>query len=123
MNNTVKNLMIVLGILTVAFVGYYFLMQQSSPLVRSDESEQQLQNMLMRTQAFVGHRQVLDSIELDSSFIQSSTFRNLRSFSPEPQEFQHGRSNPFVAVDSQLPLLQQPTDASEVVELDASDSE
>jgi hypothetical protein len=106
MSNTAKNLMIVLGILTAAFAGYYFFIQDSSLVVRSSESDRQLEQMLVRTQEFVGHRVILDSITLDTSLFQSDEFRNLQSFSPEPSAFQVGRSNPFVTAEPEQPFSQ-----------------
>lgn len=104
MNSTAKNLMIILGILTITFAGYYFLVQQSPVAFRTAESDRQLQAMLVRTEAFVGHRQMLDRIALDASFMQSNVFANLRSFSPEPQEYQFGRANPFVSTSAQAQI-------------------
>jgi len=104
MSNTAKNLMIVLGILTAAFAGYYFFIQDASLVLRSSESDRQLEQMLVRTQEFVGHRQILDSIALDTSLFQSNEFRNLRSFSPEPSEFPVGRSNPFTVAEPEQPV-------------------
>lgn len=106
MSNTAKNLMIVLGILTAAFAGYYFFIQESSLVIRSSESDRQLEQMLVRTQEFVGHREILDSIALDTSLFQSNVFRNLQSFSPEPAEFPVGRSNPFMVAEPEQQLLQ-----------------
>jgi len=110
MSNTAKNLMIVLGVITVAFAGYYFLIQDSSIVLRTPESERQLEQMLMRTQEFVSHREVLDSIDLDTSILQSNEFRNLRSFSPDPSTFSFGRSNPFHESSLEQPLVDVSSD-------------
>lgn len=112
MSNTAKNLMIVLGVLTAAFILYYLLVQESSLVLRSSESERQLERMLIRTQEFVGHRQKLDSIELDSSFLQSEEFISLQSFSPEPNEFSVGRDNPFTPAGTERPLAGTSSDNS-----------
>lgn len=118
MSNTAKNLMIVLGVVTIAFAGYYFLVQESSLVLRSPESERQLEQMLVRTQEFVGHRQILDSITLDTSILQTNEFRNLRSFSPEPNEFSAGRTNPFTVTGPEQPLVGGQEDANESSSVD-----
>jgi hypothetical protein len=105
MSNTAKNLLVVLGVITVAFAGYYFLIQDSSIVLRTPGSERELEQMLVRTQEFVGHREVLDSIDLDTSVLQSNEFRNLQSFSPEPNEFPSGRTNPFIDSELERPLV------------------
>lgn len=104
MSNTAKNLMVALGIITIAFAGYYFFVQDASSVLRSSESNRQLEQMLARTQEFVVHRQILDTIELDTTVLQSNEFRALRSFAPNPNEFQVGRSNPFVTTPPERPL-------------------
>jgi hypothetical protein len=106
MSNSAKNILILLGIITLTFAGYYFFIQESSLVLRSSESDRQLEQMLVRTQEFVGHRQILDSIELDTSLLQSKDFLSLRSFSPEQNEFSVGRTNPFLPADPEQPLLQ-----------------
>jgi hypothetical protein len=108
MSNTAKNLLIVLGVITAAFAGYYFLIQDSSIVLRTPASERQLEQMLVQTQEFVSHREVLDSIDLDTTVLQSNEFRNLRSFSPEPGEFPAGRPNPFSVSGPERPLVDTP---------------
>ena len=106
MNATTKNVIIVLGVVTIAFMGYYLFMQEASLVLRSSESDRQLEQMLVRTQEFVSHREILDTIALDENTIilQSQEFRGLQSFSPEPNEFQVGRSNPFTVTPLERPL-------------------
>jgi hypothetical protein len=99
MSSTAKNLLIVLGIVTLSYAGYYFFVQESSLVIRSSESNQQLAQMLARTQEFVGHRQILNSISLDTGVLEQAEFQSLRSFSPDPIEFTVGRDNPFILPD------------------------
>ena len=104
MSKTGKNLIIVLGIVTVVFAGYYFFIQEASLVLRSTESDQQLQQMLNRTNQFVEHRRILDSINLDTTMLSASEFRSLRSFSADPSEFGVGRENPFANVSPERPV-------------------
>lgn len=106
MTNTIKNLLVALGIITVAFAGYYFFLQDSSPVLRTSESNRQLEQMLARTQEFVVHRQILDTIDLDTTILQSNEFRSLRTMSPRPGEFPVGRANPFVVTAPERPVTQ-----------------
>jgi len=116
MSPIAKNLLIVLGIISVVFAGYYLLSQGNSTLIRSSESNDQLALMLVRTQEFVTHRQILDAILLDTSIFQSEEFLALRSFSPKPNQFEVGRSNPFVPTQPERPLV--PITATSVSEVD-----
>jgi hypothetical protein len=112
MSKKAKNLMIILGILTFAFAGYYFFVQDSSIVIRPAESERELEQMLVRTQEFVNHRQILDSIDLNLTVLQSNEFRSLRSFSPSPNQYPFGRSNPFSAAEPERSLINTGTSAT-----------
>jgi hypothetical protein len=107
MSNSGKNIIIVLGVITVVFAGYYFFTQEASQVLRSSESDRQLEQMLRQTQQFVEHRNVLTEVTLDTEILQLPEFRSLRTFSPEPNQFPVGRNNPFEAVQSNQPILNQ----------------
>ena len=118
MSNTAKNLLIALGIVTVVFAGYYFFIQESSLVIRSDESNQQLEQMMARTQEFAGHRQILSTITLNTEVLQQAEFQSLRSFSPEPGEFAVGRDNPFVVPQPERPLTTTATSGTNQILLE-----
>ena len=123
MSKTGKNLIVVLGIVTVVFAGYYFFMQEASSVVRSSESDRQLEQMLVRTQEFVEHRRILNNIALDTSMLSAREFTTLRSFATPPNEFEVGRDNPFAAVSPERPINIQIPITSSVNEVNLLEEE
>ena len=94
------NIIVLLGIVTVLFGAYYFFTQEAALVLRSPESNRQLQELLMASETFVERSQVLDGIQLDTSILQFDVFNSLQSYSPSPDEFLIGRDNPFVPVSA-----------------------
>ena len=107
MSSSGKNIIVALGLVTVVFAGYYFFTQESSFLLRSTESNNQLQQMLNRTQQFAEHRRVLDGIELNSTMFRTAEFTSLRDFSPAPSEYRVGRPDPFLPTGPGQPISNQ----------------
>lgn len=95
MGKTATNLVIVLGLITVAFAGYYIYTQQAANSLVFTENDQTLQNMLNRTAAFTSYRQELDAVEMDIGLFEDERFRSLRNFTTPIQERPIGRPNPF----------------------------
>jgi len=97
MGKIITNLVIILGFITVAFVGYYIFVQQNGTVLEFSSNEQTMQNMLNNTQVFISRRQALDKVELTSalSFFDDERFRSLRSFSTPIEDRPVGRENPF----------------------------
>jgi len=97
MEKIIKNLVIILGFITVAFAGYYVFVQQNGSALEFNSNEQTMQNMLNNTQVFIARRQALDKVELASAivFFDDVRFRSLRSFSTPIQDRPVGRENPF----------------------------
>jgi hypothetical protein len=97
MGKIITNLVIVLGFITIAFAGYYMLVQQGESGLGFNSSEQLMQNMLSNTQMFISRRQALDRVDLIRSvgIFEDSQFRSLRSFSTDIEERPIGRENPF----------------------------
>lgn len=100
MGKTATNLSIILGLITVAFAGYYMYTQQASSGLMFDDNQQTMQNMLNNTRIFIQHRQALDSVKMDISFFEDERFQSLRSFSTPIQEQPIGRPDPFADVQS-----------------------
>jgi len=99
MGKTATNLSIVLGLITVAFAGYYIYTQQASTTLLFDDNQQTMQNMLNNTRVFIQHRQALDAVKMDISFFEDERFQSLRSFSTPILEQPVGRQDPFADVD------------------------
>lgn len=99
MGKTATNLAIVLGLITVAFAGYYMYTQQASTGALSfNDNQQTMQNMLNNTRVFIQHRQTLDNVKMDIGFFEDERFQSLRSFSTPIIEQPIGRPDPFAPV-------------------------
>lgn len=96
MSPAAKNLIVVLGIITLVFGVYYFFNQDAALVLRSSESEEQLAELVQTAETFSQRQQVLDQITLDTGLFEYESFNSLRDFSPEPEEFQPGRPDPFL---------------------------
>ena len=95
MSGIAKNLMIVLGLITVAFAGYYMYTQRTATVLTTGTSNQVVEDMLANTQVFIERRQALDRVTLDMSIFEDERFRSLRSFSEPLDDIPVGRANPF----------------------------
>ena len=101
MSGAAKNLVIILGIATVAFAGYFLYQQQASALLApSTTNDQELEEMLMKTQAFIGRRQALDAVVIDGSILENRVFLSLRTYTKRLEDMPVGRTNPFDPVGS-----------------------
>lgn len=99
MSSTLKNLLTILGLATVAFVGYYLYTQQSNSALSTGADEGQLQDMLARTQIFIRHSEELDRIGMiNTNLFTDPRFSTLRSFSKPIQESPVGRNDPFAEI-------------------------
>jgi len=97
MSKSAKNLIVVLGIITTVFAAYYFFTQEAALVLRSSESNRQLDQLLFAADEFTARQQVLNNITLDTTLFESDVFTSLRSFSTEPSEYIIGRPDPFLS--------------------------
>lgn len=102
MGKTATNLSIVLGLIAIAFAGYYLYTQRGAAILSPATNDQTMQNMLKNTQAFIGYQQTLDNIKLDTGFFEDPRFTSLRSFSTPIKERPIGRQNPFADVEVEI---------------------
>lgn len=100
MNNKLKNLLIILGLVTVAFAGYYLYSQQSTVPGGLGETDLQYENMLMQTQEFIQRRQQLGQTNLDINLFENDGFTTLHTYSDPIEEVEVGRSDPFAQIQS-----------------------
>lgn len=98
MGKSATNLTVVLGLITIAFGGYYLYTQYSSTSTSFDVNEQTMQNMLNNTKVFIDRGQVLEGIALDISFFEDERFRSLQGYSTPIRDYPTGRPNPFADV-------------------------
>ena len=97
MQKNVKNLVVILGIITVVFGIYYLLTQDSGMFIQSSQSQQQLDNLVASSQLFLDRSQALQQVDIDTTIFQSEVLNSLRTFSGPPSEYATGRDNPFLA--------------------------
>lgn len=105
------NIIILLGIVTIVFGAYYFFTQEAALVLRSADSDRQLQQLVQSSQLFVERSAMLDRIQMDTSVLSFDVFNSLRIYSPAPDEFGIGRDNPFVptsAADLAPVFIEQP---------------
>lgn len=100
MTSTLKNGLVILGLLTIGYAAYYFYTARESTTLDTGITDSEFQSMLLRTQAFIQLRQELNQMQLDVSFLEDSRFRSLESFEEPLVEVEAGRANPFAEVTS-----------------------
>ena len=93
-----KNLSVVLGLVTVAFAGYYLFTQNSSGDLAFNENDQMMTNMLNNTQVFIEYSQALNEVQMNIGLFEDERFQSLRSFSTPIQTQPVGRPDPFAEV-------------------------
>lgn len=96
MESAVKNILVILVVFSVAFLGYYFYTQQAS----TAPNDEVIKNMLATTEVFISRSQELDRIALDMSIFEDARFRTLHSFTRPVSDKPTGRTDPFAAVGS-----------------------
>jgi hypothetical protein len=98
MTSTTKNLLIILGLATIAFAGYFMFAQNTSTTLDTGASNQSFETMLLNTQVFIERRQELDAITLDFSIFEDQAFTSLRSYTGDIREVSLSRPDPFADV-------------------------
>jgi len=93
-----KNIALILGIVTIAFGGYYlytqFLSSDTVPV-----NEQDLENMLSNTRVFIQRGEQLSSMKIDTSLFEDDRFNSLKTFRTDVITPSVGRPDPFVTAD------------------------
>lgn len=95
MSNTLKNLLLILGVITVGYAGYYLYTMRSATSLNLGSDDIEFQAMLTRTQAFIQRSQELEAIQVDVSVLENRTFTSLTSYTTPLAEVDSGRTNPF----------------------------
>ena len=95
MGKTATNISIVLGLITVAFAGYYIFIQKGSGDLVVETDAETMQNMLNNTQVFVERREKLSQIKMNTALFDDERFMKLNKFTTPIQERPQGRQNPF----------------------------
>lgn len=97
MSSSLKNLVTLLIVITVGFVGYYVFVQ-NNPSEISTDNEYLQQDMYVKTQKFIGHRSSLEKVVIDTSVFENQLFTTYRNFTEPVNAQAVGRTNPFAEV-------------------------
>ncbi len=95
MGKTATNLSVILGLITIAFAGYYLFTQKSTMLLSTDTNRLEDEQAIMKAGVFIKHTQILDQINLNFAVFEDERFVDLRSFYMPVPEKPVGRTNPF----------------------------
>ncbi len=102
MSKSVKNLSIVLGLITIVFAGYYLYNQTDNSASNFQISDQTRQNMLNNTKVFAEYRKVLSTVKTtlatNLEMLKDERFLTLRGYTTEIEETSVGRTDPFADV-------------------------
>jgi hypothetical protein len=109
MSGVTKNLVVILGLATLAFAGYYVYQQQFVTILLTGDQDETLNQIKAETDIFIGRRQLLDQVVITDELFSDERFRSLRAFTTPPENMPIGRNNPFDSVG-------QPTIVNEEVE-------
>jgi len=74
MSKSTTNLIVILGIISIVFGGYFLFSQSTVDPLVSQRSKQQLDQLVASSQLFVQRSRALSAIELDLSILEYSTF-------------------------------------------------
>lgn len=94
MGKTATNIIVVLGLITVAFAGYYMYTSSGAAMLQLGNAPID-QSMLNNTKIFIQHRQTLSQVQMDISLFEDERFLSLRDFSTPIVERPIGRPDPF----------------------------
>ncbi|OIP77647.1 MAG: hypothetical protein AUK16_01390 [Parcubacteria group bacterium CG2_30_44_11] len=92
MSAKIQNLIVLLGIILIAFLGYYLYTQNANSQLMNGTIDNQV---ALETSLFLERLIILQGISLDDSLFSNSRFQSLVDFSEPiiPQPI--GRDNPF----------------------------
>ena len=98
MSSRVQNLIVVLGLLVVAALGY-FLYTQNQNSVLSLGTDVVTTQAALENQDFLNKLNELQAITLDDSLFSDPRFQSFINFRPPVIEESVGRENPFLEVE------------------------
>ena len=96
MSNTFKNLVVILGLISVGVAGYFMFMQGTDSPFSFEVNSEDIQSMRENSQLFIQRRSQLNSIQLEVTVFDDPYFTSLRSFDRPIEEQPVGRDNPFM---------------------------
>jgi hypothetical protein len=98
----IKNILVVLGILTVGFAGYYFYSQRNLLGIQGEDGNEVVYtNMLANTEVFIARSQELNVMNLDLSVLDDPRFTSLKAFSRPIEDQPVGKTDPFSSISTE----------------------
>jgi hypothetical protein len=92
MSANIQNLIVILGIVVIASLGYYLYTQNSAAQLNNGMVDNQV---ALETSLFIDRLARLGAITLDTSLFSDARFKNLADFSEPVVAQPIGRDNPF----------------------------
>ncbi len=92
MSATIQNLIVILGVVLLAFLGYYLYTQNASAQLANGTVDNQV---AIETSQFLDRLVTLQGITLDGTLFADPRFQNLVDFSEPVVPQPVGRDNPF----------------------------
>lgn len=100
MTSVIKNLIILLGLLTLVFAAYYFYEQQSIGSISFQSSDQSITTLRSQADIFVSRRETMSLITLDVDVVMDPRMNSLQRFSTPIVPKPVGRPNPFLPLEN-----------------------
>ncbi len=100
MSSSLKNIVVLLVILTFAFVGYYIFAQSGTGSLSLAENTFVTEEMKINTQLFMERSILLDKVRIDTSVLEDKKFITYRNFTKPVIEQTPGKTNPFSNITS-----------------------
>ncbi|MCB9811356.1 hypothetical protein H6783_00400 [Candidatus Nomurabacteria bacterium] len=91
----IKNIIIVLGLIAVAAVGYYLFVVERSSGLSSATSGTDVSQAEVEARSFLIRLTELQKIEINTSILSDTRFQGLQSFSRQVVPAAVGRDHPF----------------------------
>lgn len=103
MNSKTKQIIIILVIIIVAFIGYKMLFVGADNSNEALEASAQNNIQFAEGQIILSLLENLDKVDLDDSIFSNKTFISLQSFRRELESQVSGRKNPFLPIGVEGP--------------------
>lgn len=105
MGKTTKNILVLLGILSIGYAGYYLYTERFATVLQFESNNDTMTNMLNNTQVFIERSRVLQRTTIDVALFEDERFIALRGFSTPLMEVPVGRPDPFADTTLTTPVI------------------
>ncbi|MFM2424165.1 MAG: hypothetical protein RLZZ70_556 [Candidatus Parcubacteria bacterium] len=101
MSQSTHSLPLLLGAAALLVLGYFVFIQGNDFELSPDAVSPLSDQVLAKTQAFIAHRNTLDSVNISPVLFSDSRFTSLRSFTPNLVERPVGKDDLFAPLPGQ----------------------